>query len=452
MSAILNTQDKTSFLKIAMITGMVLLFLIPRSMIQNLVHERENRALEIVDEVVEGFGGSLQFVGPLLSIPWTRSSTDLRGQKILETGQMHVLPEHFEASGELQAHHLNRGIFKVPVYDINLSLSGTVIAPSPQIFPEDVQIHYNQAQLIVGIQNMQGIREAEALQWQNQYYDFRPIANNPSVRYGLSSSKLPLPEDGTPVEFSWNMKVAGGLHASFVPLGKNSRLHISGNWPSPSFTGTRLPTERNLDSKNNQFSATWDIPEVSRPIPPYWEAGAENAPNLLGTLHSEIKHDPNQEKTMISVKLLESIGSYARIIRTFKYSVLFLIIPFVIFLLFELMGALKVHLVQYILASTGNIMFYLLLLSFTERLGFNLAYVIAALGVTALLGMYTWNMSQRLSIRLTMPLVLALTYLWLWIILQSEDYALLIGTTGLFIIIALMMILTRKIDWYKMQT
>ncbi len=176
---------------------------------------------------------------------------------------------------------------------------------------------------------------------------------------------------------------------------------------------------------------------MSRPIGSHWDSASEYQPELLS--HSLI------------VELMEPVSTYAMSLRSVKYGALFLLIPFVVFFLFEAFGRARIHPVQYLLAGCTDILFYLLLLAVSEHLGFNTAYMIAALAATVLLSLYALQITGKRAGAAAMPTVLGTAYLWLWITLQSEDYALLIGAIGLFVLVALVMLVTRKVNWYATE-
>lgn len=428
---------RTTF-KAATVVVMLLLMLIPLSMIRSLVSEREYRALEAGIEIIDGAGGSLVFVGPLLVLPYeieVLEEYDGQQRRHKRRGEVVMLAEHIIIDGRLEVEYRSRGIYRVPVYRIYLNTDGSFISPDSDIFPDGAIPLGNENRLVVGIGDMRGIKDVSPLLWSGEAVDFGPDAGHPSLGTGIAAAIGPLPAPGTELALSWNMEIGGGGSVSVAPLGRDSELLLSGNWPSPSFQGALLPDERELDETS--FQARWRIPEVSRPIRPHWDS-ADGSETPLG-VHS------------LTVELLEPVGAYARTERSVKYGALFLLIPFVVFFLFETLGKLRVHPVQYLLAAVADILFYLLLLALSEHLGFSLAYISASLAVTLLISFYTRSITGRMASSLAMPLVLIAAYIWLWVTLQSEDYALLIGAIGLFVIVALVMILTRKVDWYASE-
>jgi len=422
-----------STLKASVVIVMLLLLLIPLSMIRSQVYEREMRADEAAQGVIEGAGGALDFTGPLLVMPYELEVSELVDGKVrryMRRGDISLLPENVVIDGELDVVYRQRGIYRVPVYTADVETSGFFIMPKSGVFPDGAEILWDEFRLVFGIGDMRGIREVSSLQWGSRRIALGPDAGHPLLGPGIGAPIMDFPDAGSKMEFSWSMEIGGGGSVSVTPLGRNSELTLSGNWPSPSFQGALLPEERQLN--NEGFSAHWRIPEVSRPIQPWWD--------------SNDGLDMNLSIYALRVDLLESVGVYTMTERSVKYGIIFLLIPFVVFFVFETLGGLKIHPVQYLLAGAADICFYLLLLALSEHLGFNAAYIIAAAAVTVLISFYTGRITS-----ISMPIVLAAAYFWLWIALQSEDYALLIGSVGLFLIVAFVMILTRKVDWYGVE-
>ena len=420
-----------SFITISLPIVLLLLFLIPLGMIRSLVSERESLAQTAAGEIISGAGGSLFFVGPLFVVPYQIRETDARGIARLKSRELLVLPDTLKVEGSLNAEYRSRGIYRTPVYTADLRMSGSFSMPPSEAFPDGATVRNTDIRMVSGIRDMRGIRQATNLVWNGAEHAFGPDTGLGAIGSGIAAGPLTAGKD--PVDFSWRLEVGGGATVSIAPLGRDSELLLAGDWPSPSFGGSRLPDERLWDQSG--FEARWRIPEMSRPIRPYWDAQDEEAGSLV--------------VETFDVELLEPVGTYARTLRSVKYGVIFLLIPFVVFFLFERIGSLRIHPVQYLLAGAADILFYLLLLAISEHWGFDMAYLTASGAVTLLLGFYTINVTRRRGFSgLVMPVVMAAAYTWLWVSLQSEDYALLIGSIGLFVVVALVMIFTRKVNWY----
>jgi inner membrane protein len=229
------------------------------------------------------------------------------------------------------------------------------------------------------------------------------------------------------------MNIQGGREFSMVPVGENSVFSLSGDWNAPSFQGSYLPMEQSVGE--NGFKARWEVSHLSRNIPLYW---------------ADIIKEENaySSSSKFGVKFFKPLDHYDVNTRAVKYGILFIIIPFLSLYLFELLARRDIHPVQYLLSGAGNVLFYLLLLSFSEHISFGLSYSISALAVILMLSCYSrsflgiWKRSGFLA------LIMGLCYTFFYFTLQSEDWALLIGSIGIFAITGLVMFLTRKFDWY----
>jgi len=219
---------------------------------------------------------------------------------------------------------------------------------------------------------------------------------------------------------------------TFLPLAGETDVFISSDWVAPSYQGNYLPSEQSLNE--NGFEAMWQISNLSRGIPLFW----------IG----ELMDDGNFYNSFFGVDFLKVLDRYGKNERAVKYTILFIIIPFLTLFLFEVFWKMGIHPVQYLLAGTGNVIFYLLLLSLSEHMNYNLAYLIGALAVTSMMFLYSCSLVKEVKKALYMIPVMVLSYLYLFITLQSEDWALLIGSVGAFLIIGVIMFITRNVDWY----
>lgn len=409
----------------------ILLLLIPLNMIRSLINEREDLEETATNEVISGAGGILKFIGPIFVIDFEYEELDSKSVLKTKKGTVYALPDHFDVEGSLTAEYRYRGIYKVPVFNSNLMFSGTFSMPPLKAYPDDARIQ--SLRMLAGFKNMSGLRNHSELFWGDESIFIKSDKGIVATGPGISSENLKIPENGTSEEFSWSMEIDGGQKVSIAPLGKKSKLLLTGDWPSPSFSGERLPNEREWDDTG--FKGYWEIPEVSRPINAYWDSGNE----AFGFM----------DEYALTVTLMNPVGTYQRVQRAVKYGILFLLVPFVVFFLYESLAKIRIHPVQYLLAAAANVVFYLLLLALSEHWGVEISYLTASIAVTLLMGIYTWGLSQKKFISISMPFSTAIAYLWLWITLQSEDYALLIGSIGLFVILASTMIMTRKINWYR---
>jgi len=437
------------FFKVLVMVGIILLLLIPLSMLSDLVRNRKTLKTEAAERIIEEVGGELILVGPILALPYEHEQIELLDGKeisLMRRGEIHLIPESFTLRGRLEVEYRSVGIYRAPVFKALIDGSGRVPIPGSDLYPAEAVPVPEGNRFVVGITHMEGIREISNLRWGTRQVDFLPDSGNVSVGHGVSATVGEIAAsdgaDNEAVDFSFDMEISGGSRESFVPLGRKVALELSGDWPSPSFLGGLLPHEMELDDEG--FYANWRIPEVSRPIPPYWDSSKVE------------KIDPAVHG--LGVVLLEPVSGYKKIERLIKYGLLFLLIPFAVFFLFEVLARLRVHPMQYLMVGAADVVFYLLLLAISEHLGFGVAYLIATVVVVALISIYTCSIvgytgrgddrPRFPALALTMPATLGVSYLWLWFTLRSEDYALLFGSIGVFAILGSVMLITRKIKWY----
>jgi inner membrane protein len=236
--------------------------------------------------------------------------------------------------------------------------------------------------------------------------------------------------------FNISIEIQGGQLIRVLPMGQDTHVRISSDWPSPSFQGAFLPGES--DITDAAFRAEWDISYLSRDIPLF-----------LKDYHTG---EYDYANSLFGVNFFRAIDTYALNTRAVKYAILFLIVPFLTLFLLEIFTKKRIHPAPYLLSGIGNAVFYLLLLSLSEQMPFYTAYLIAALAVTVMMTLYSRSLLPSWRKSWYMGLVVTVSYVLLYAVLNAESYALLIGSVGAFVIIALVMFLTRKLDWYGEST
>jgi inner membrane protein len=296
-----------------------------------------------------------------------------------------------------------------------------------------------QAELVISLSNQKGIRRIQKSQWQAGTLFFQP-GNRGNALYSYNYKKA---NNGIYAElhdfknesatFDISIDVQGGRQMQVLPIAQNTRFAVSSDWPSPSFQGAFLPSNSNIT--DTDFSADWAISYLSRDVPLYWtEYG-----------------DAKTYDCLFGVDFFRQIDGYALNTRAVKYAIIFLIIPFLTLFLLEIFTRRRIHPVPYLLSGIGNIIFYLLLLSLSEQLPFGIAYLIAAAAVTVMMLLYVRSLIGGWKQAGYMGFVMAVSYILLYAVLNAQSYALLIGSVGAFVITALVMFLTRKLDWSSAQ-
>ena len=434
----MNVLKYNIFLKIGIILFLILLLLIPTTMIRGLVREREQRQNEAVIEVSSKWGETQTLTGPFISIPYYRYTKEYVGDyqkeklvKVLD--YMHFLPEELKINGMIEPERRHRGIYEIVVYDSEILLSGFFKnLDLKQFNVPECDILLDKAVLSLGISDLTGIEEQVSLQFNQESGLFDPgMISNDIVYTGINAPVI-LCDDSCSYEFSFDLKLKGSQMLYFVPMGKITDVNIESSWANPSFNGAFLPDTHHIT--NDGFTAGWNILHLNRNFPQSW-SGSQYSVNESG----------------FGVYLILPVDKYQKIERSIKYAILFIVFTFLVFFFVEILAKRFIHPIQYILVGIALIVFFSLLLSITEHLNFDSAYLISAASVLALISAYIRTILRSSRLTLLIGGILTILYVFIFIILQIQDYALLTGSIGIFIILALVMYFSRKIDWYNIR-
>lgn len=446
--------------KLLSIGILVLLLMIPQSMINSLIVERERRMQETVHEVTDKWSRKQAISGPFLIIPY-KKIIELEEDKGVKTVIKYAtfLPEKLTIKSVIDPEERYRGIFKVVVYKTALSIRGNFI--KPDFSKWDISNHdilWNRAVLNLGITDLRGIEKQVFLKQQDLNYSFHPgVSENALVESGI---QLPLENSIHQFhthDFTIDISLKGSESLFFVPLGKDTKVKMTSTWKDPSFSGSFLPKERSINP--NGFEASWQVLHFNRNYPQSWinsnyyidEDKFEDHQNggVYAFQNSVSSNKNDLGSSGFGVNLLVAAGHYHKSLRSSKYSILIIALSFLMFFLIEVTQKLRIHAFQYILIGLALMIFYTLLLSISEHLGFNLAYWISCLSVIGLISFYAKAVLSNKKLSYLLSGSLLMIYGFIFIIIQIETYALLVGSIGLFLILALTMFYTRKIKWYK---
>ena len=425
------------YFKLGTIVVLTLLLLIPASMVRSLIREREWTQQDAIEEVSGKWALGQTVTGPSLSIPYDRyvkqfSEKDSTNIIVKIRDYINVLPEKLEINGSINPEKRYRGIYEVVVYDSELMLSGhfrSIDLKDLDILPQN--IHFDKTKLNLGVSDLKGIEKQIRLHWQNETLDFNSgVANNDLVSQGINAA-LTRFNEGTLNAFDLTINLKGSQYLQFLPLGKTTDVNIQSQWATPSFDGAYLPDSRNISEKG--FEAHWNILHLNRNYPQIWTGS---------------KYDPNHSR--FGTHLLLPIDRYKKSDRVSKYAILFLELTFLVFFFMELLKKVFIHPIQYILVGLALVVFYSLLLAFSEHISFNSSYLTATILTLSIVSLYTYAILKSKTVAGLVLGILLILYLFIFTILQLEDYALLIGSVGIFIILSLVMYISRKIDWYDL--
>ena len=416
-----------------------LLLLIPLSMTRELVANRNHLQMATEAQVARLTADSQTLVGPLLVIPHTvevkregkNAKTGAR-QEVWEEvkGERLLVPNDLQLDGAVQVEARHRGLYRTQVYRLTGPLKGRFTLESPAGSPTERNLRYGTPYLTMGISDPRGILNRMVLRLDGQTYPFLPGTLRD---YPGSGIHAPLPGlevgHGRELTFEIPLALMGSRSLNVAPVAEETRVRLQGAWPSPSFEGGFAPVDRTLSSQG--FTAQWQITSLSRNLDALLKGGASAASQSFG------------------VAFIDPVNIYLQSERAVKYGFLFVLLTFGAFLLRETLRALPIHPMQYLLVGTALAIFFLLMLSLSEHLGFPCAYTIAAAANLGLLGTYLTGALRDRREGLLFTAGIGVLYAALYGLLASEDNALLLGSLLLFLLLGGVMLGTRRLDWSR---
>ena len=434
-----NWVKNSLLVKLFSIGFLILLLLIPNSMIDGLIGERQSRLEEATREVSSSWGAAQTLAGPILSIPYSEWMQVEDGKKVEYLHVAYFLPLALKVSGKINPELRKRGIYDIILYQTDLLIEGKFGTPdfaALHIAPENM--HWDQAKLSLGITGMSGIKNSILLNWSGETIRLEPgTASSKTLTAGVSNA-VPLSAENKEYSFSMPLKLNGHGFLKFEPLGKETKVSLESSWPSPSFEGEFLPDQREITE--NGFQASWTVLDLNRNYPQQWK-----------DYEYTFTGDNARQQSSFGVRLIQTVDGYAKTERSSKYAILVIGLTFLIYFFFETLRKFHIHPFQYFLVGLALSVFYLLLLSLSEHIGFNPAYFIAAAVTVGLIAVYSSGMFKTPRLTIQLALLLTLIYGFIFIVLQLEDYALLAGSIGIFIALAAVMFYSRNVDWYNLS-
>jgi inner membrane protein len=424
--------------KLVVIGFLGLALWIPTSIIGLLVDERADRRYEVVGEVSATWGRAQIVEGPVLSVPVSKWSEDVNRRPVKRTVWVHQLPEALEIRGSLEPEVRYRAIYEVVLYRGDLSLRGNFPPLDPNrwgVKSEDVQ--WDRAVVTFGISDPKGLREVPSLVLGGETLQLEPGAGRGPFPEGLGAEVRLVPsadERGTAIPFEIDVELAGSESLHFLPMARETDVELEAPWSDPSFDGAFLPEARVVTESG--FDATWRVLSLHREVPQHWLSEDDSGDCYGGYLRG----------ASFGVRLLFPVDAYQRTMRTVKYSVLFSLLTLLGFFAVEVGGKSSIHPVQYMVIGFALCIFYTLLLSLSELIGFNPAYAVSSLVIVALTSTYIHAIVRSRKLTALCAGVLAAVYSSLFVMLQLEELALLMGTVLLLVLCAVVMLLTHRLN------
>ncbi|MBO3698701.1 cell envelope integrity protein CreD [Roseivirga sp. E12] len=448
-----NNAIKNSIsVKLLSIGFLIAILLIPQSMIKSLITERQSNQFVAVNEVSDSWAAPLELTGPILTIPFEVTLKDK--EKTYRTKRYaHFLPEELIIDGDLKPETRKRGIYEVIVYSTSLSVTGKFSKIDLSQFTDQPDhILWQEATLSIGIPDMRGIQSDVKFHLKDTSYRMEPgipdfiqlDLDQNDLKYGTESiretrnqtgvnTRVKLDLKSKETAFAVDLDIRGTKTLMFNPVGKTTKVKIQSSWPHPSFAGQFLPDTHEISDSG--FTATWSVFDLNRNYPQQW----------LGKSHSISNAD-------FGVNLYQPVDNYQQNTRSAKYAVLILFLTFLSFFFIEVLNKKKIHPVQYILVGLTLTIFYTLLLSLSELIGFSGAYWVASSLIIAMLTAYSLSILKSKKLAGFMLLFFSLIYSFIFVILRMEDFSLLVGSFGLLIVLGFCMFLSRKVDWYNIKS
>lgn len=419
--------------KLGIITLLILLLLIPQSWIQDLIVERQYNQEQNVKNVTDQWSGSQLVQGPVLMIPYKSPAVAGKPDVI---NYLYVLPQTLQVKAGINAEPYKKGLVNVNVYHAKVDLKGSFNQPDLNKQGIDpALVMYDKAKLIFSLSDLKGLKNNPGVNIQGQVYPSEPVTEQSAIFNNGMQVDFAMPQSGS-IAFDFTMNVKGSNDLEFLHIGKTTDVEVSSNWDSPVYIGHSTPDNRMR--KADGFEAKWHMLYYNRPFPQQWV----NDLNVL-------KNSKDKLNASFGVRLQITIDDYRKVTRTAKYATLIILLTFVSLLLTELIRKQRIHLFNYTLIGAAMIVFYLLLLSFSEKIGYNISYLIASVSTIGLIAAFTASLFQNKIAAALFALILAIFYGFIFIIIQLEDFALLVGSIALFVIVAALMYFSRKINWDK---
>ncbi|CAM3626678.1 cell envelope integrity protein CreD [Flavobacterium gelidilacus] len=439
-------QQKPSFFqsntaKMIMVGLLCLFLLIPLELVKGLISERSQRKKEMTQEVNTLWGSSIKFYGPILSVPYyesynvedTKHNVTIQTKKVIKTA--YFFPETLNNSSVIKkSKPLKRGLYENVVFTSTMDFDGSFSKPNFEklnIAPEN--IIWEKAAVIINTTNLKSIKSDLNISLNNTKYAIESSNLKVSSKFGTLKSDSfnfnEIQKEGE-INFNFQMKFNGSESVQFIPIGKTTNIKLDSDWDSPSLIGSFAANEENKKIDSTGFHAEWKVLEINRPFSQQYE---EQIPNLNDYL--------------FGVKLLETVDQYQQNERASKYGFLVIGLTFLVFFLIQSISKINIHIFQYTMIGLALVMFYTLLISITEHSTFSIAYIIAAISVIIMITLYSISILKNKKFPFFIGISLTALYAFIFVIIQLEDYALLVGSIGLFAILGAVMYFSKKIDW-----
>jgi inner membrane protein len=416
---------------------LIILLVIPTVMVQNMIDERMQRQEEAVLEVSSKHALSQTITGPVLTIPYLirrNVFNKATGKTEVATERMmfHVLPDELNVNGNVKPETRKRGLFEVVVYQSDLDLNATFSNLHLDKLNVPIeQVELKKAFISMGISDLKGLSEQVKIRVNDSSFICNPgVPSNDVIESGLHVV-VPLSNEKQKLNISCKLDLKGSQELFFVPIGKETQVDLVSNWKDPSFSGEFLPHTRNVTKDG--FTAKWKVLNLNRNYPQEWTGERYVGSSSFG------------------VDMKMPVDVYQKSMRVAKYAMLFIVLTFLVFFFVEILNKILIHPIQYILVGIALILFYVLMLAFSEQIYFDYAYLLAASMTIGLIYFYARAILRSRNLGMLTAAILAILYVFIFVLIQMQDYALLFGSIGVFLILGVTMYFSRKVDWFELK-
>ena len=420
---------------------LLLVLLIPLEFVKSLINERAYRQEEVVREINEKWGNEVLLSGPIVKIPYKVISEEkifneksnsyyTKTKESIETA--YFFPDKLNIISQVDTKPLNRSTYESVVYSAAIDVTGNFpIIDFSDTDVADENILWEKATVLLKTSNLKGIKTTPVVNLASEALSMTPqysteYLNTIQSNYIANAKEI----FAAPLPFSFDLKINGSESLKFLPIGKETDATMQSNWHSPSFDGNFLPEDTNKEISKDGFTASWRILQINRQFE-----------------QSFFGHLPDLSTSAFGTKLIIPVDEYQKSERTAKYGFMVIGLTLLVFLLIQLVSKIYIHPFQYVMIGLALVMFYTLLISISEHSNFFNAYAIAAISVLALITVYSRAILKGFKFPLLICASLASLYGFIYVIIQLENYALLVGSIGLFLILAIIMFASRRIDW-----
>jgi inner membrane protein len=413
-------------LRIILIAAIIIMLVVPLLMVQSLITDRQSYRQEAVNEISKSWAGEQSIAGPIITVSQKEEKIDSKGNKYFVIESDYFLPEKLKIDVDVVPEKRYKGIYEVMLYKSKVRMNGTLnLSKLKEKYADE---KFYESYISFNISDLRGIQKDAELILDEKKYKLIPGLKDKIFRNGFYTD-LDLNTKNLPQNFEIEIELNGMENLDFVPLGKFTEVNMKSSWDNPSFAGAFLPTSRDITEEG--FTAQWKVNYFNRSYPQEWESKT---------------YDPFP--SAFGVKLLVPVDEYQKTMRTSKYGIMIIVLTFLSFFMIELFSKKVIHPIQYLLVGLALIIFYSILLAISEYILFQYSYLISSLLIIALIGFYVKSIYQSKQISTIIIGMLMMFYGFMYVILQLQDYSLLIGNIALFIILAAIMFFTRKINWF----